>query len=61
LGKWVAIRENIGRKTTRNKGNGMIMNTMRRRRDLRGGKNRLMFGKDSLEVRMHRGCSQWLE
>jgi hypothetical protein len=56
LGKGVMIRENIGRKNSRNKGNGMIMNTMRRRKSLRGGKNSLMFGKESLEVRMHRGC-----
>jgi hypothetical protein len=32
LGKGMMIRENIGRKTARNKGNGMIMNTMRRRK-----------------------------
>jgi hypothetical protein len=50
------IRENIGRKTTRNNGNGMIMNTMRSRYSPRGGKNSLMFGKDSLEVRRHIGC-----
>jgi hypothetical protein len=56
LGKEVAIRENIGRNNVRNKGNGMIMNTTRRRKALRGGKNNLMFGKDSLEVRMHKGC-----
>jgi hypothetical protein len=56
LGKGVMIRENIGRKTARNKGNGMIMNTMRRRKSLRGGKNNLMFGKDSLEVKVHIGC-----
>jgi hypothetical protein len=56
LGKGVMIRENIGRKTSKNKGNGMIMNTTRRRKSLRGGKNNLMCGKDSLEVRMHRGC-----
>jgi hypothetical protein len=49
LGKGVEIRENIGRKTARNKGNGMIMKTMRRRKALRVGKNILMFGKDSLE------------
>jgi hypothetical protein len=47
LGKWVTIRENIGRNTSRNKGNGMIMNTTRRRNSMRGGKNNLMFGKDS--------------
>jgi hypothetical protein len=51
----MTIRENIGRKTAMNKGNGMIMNTTRRRKSLRGGKNNLMCGKDSLEVRMHRG------
>jgi hypothetical protein len=56
LGKGVTIRESIGRKTARNKGNGMIMNTTRRRKYLRGGKNILMFGKDILEVRMHIGC-----
>jgi hypothetical protein len=56
LGKGVMIRVNIGRKNARNKGNGMIMNTMRRRKFLRGGKNNLMCGNDGLEVRMHRGC-----
>jgi hypothetical protein len=44
----------------RNKGDGMIMNTMRRRKSLRSEKNRLMFGEDSLEVRMHRGCLNYL-
>jgi hypothetical protein len=56
LGKGVAIRENIGRKNAMNKGNGMIMNKMKRRKDLRGVKNILMFGKDTLEVKMHKGC-----
>jgi hypothetical protein len=56
LGKGVLIRDNIGRKTTRNKGNGMIMNTTRRRKSMRGGKNSWMCGKDSLEVMMHKGC-----
>jgi hypothetical protein len=56
LGKGVTIRENIERKTTMNKGNGMMMNTMRRMKSLRGRKNNLMFGKDSLEVKMNRGC-----
>jgi hypothetical protein len=44
------------RKNSMNKGNGMIMNKTKRRNDLRGVKNFLMFGKDTLEVRMHRGC-----
>jgi hypothetical protein len=52
----MTIRVNIGRKTARNKGNGMIMNITRRRKSLRGGKSIWMCGKDSLEVRMHRGC-----
>jgi hypothetical protein len=56
LGKGMTIRENIGRKTSRNKGYGMIMNTTRRRKSLRSGKNSLVFGENSLEVRMHRGC-----
>jgi hypothetical protein len=56
LGKGMKIRENIGRRNAKNKGDGMIMNTTRRRNSLRSGKNSLMFGEDSLEVRMHRGC-----
>jgi hypothetical protein len=56
LGKGVTIRVNIGRKTTKNKGNGMIMKTTRRRKSLRVRKNNLMYGKDILEARMHIGC-----
>jgi hypothetical protein len=56
LGKGMMIRENIGRNTARNKGDGMIMNTKIRRKSLRSGKNNLIFGEDSLEVRVHRGC-----
>jgi hypothetical protein len=56
LGKGVTIREKIGRKNARRKGNGMIMNTTERRKSLRGGKNSFMCGKDSLEVRMNIGC-----
>jgi hypothetical protein len=52
LVKGVAIRENIGRMNAMNKGNRMIMNTKRRRKAPRGGKNNFMFGKDSLEIRM---------
>jgi hypothetical protein len=52
----MTIRANIGRKTAKNKGYGMIMNTMRRKKSLRSGKNNLVFGENSLEVRMHRGC-----
>jgi hypothetical protein len=49
------VRENIGRKTSRNKGYGIIMNTTRRWKSLRSGKKILVFGENSLEVRMHRG------
>jgi hypothetical protein len=38
LGKGVMIREKSGRKNSRNKGNGMIMNIMIRRNSPRGGK-----------------------
>jgi hypothetical protein len=50
------IRENIGRKTTRNKEYGMIINTIRRRKSLGSGKNNLVFGENILEVNMHKGC-----
>jgi hypothetical protein len=56
LGKGMMIRANIGRKTARNKGDEMIMNTTRRQKSLRSGKNSLMFGEDRLEVKMHKGC-----
>jgi hypothetical protein len=56
LGKGMMIRVNIGRKTTQNKGYGMIMNTTRRQKSPRSGKNSLVFGENNLEVRMHRGC-----
>jgi hypothetical protein len=60
LGKGVAMRVNIWKNVSMNKGNGMIMNTKIRRKSLRSGKNSLMFGKDSLEVNMHRGCPNGL-
>ena len=53
----MTIGMDIGRKAVKDKGNGMIMNTMRRRKSLRGVKNSFMCGKDSLVVRMDRG---WL-
>jgi hypothetical protein len=49
-GKGVMIWMNIGRKASWYKGNGMIMNTMRRREALGNGKDQLMFRKDGLEV-----------
>jgi hypothetical protein len=56
LGKGMTIGMNIGRKVVGDKGNGMIMNTMGRRKSLGSGKNNLMFGEDGLEVLRHRGC-----
>jgi hypothetical protein len=44
------IQTNIGRKASRYKGNGMIMNTTGRRESLGSGKDHLMFRKDGLEV-----------
>jgi hypothetical protein len=56
LGKGMTIGMNIGRKAVGDKGNGMIMNTMGRRKSLGSGKNNLMFGEDGLEVLHNRGC-----
>jgi hypothetical protein len=50
------IRVNIGRKTFGDERNGMIMNTTRRRKSLGSGKNSLVFGDDTLEVKRHRMC-----
>jgi hypothetical protein len=50
------IGKNIGRKVFEDERNGMIMNTMGRRKSLRNGKNNLMFGEDGLEVRRHIRC-----
>jgi hypothetical protein len=41
LGKGMMIRENIGRKIAKDKGNGMIMNTVGRGKSLRSGKKSL--------------------
>jgi hypothetical protein len=50
------IRENIGRKIVEDERNGMIMNTTRRRKSLGSGKNSLVSGDETLEVRMHQRC-----
>jgi hypothetical protein len=50
LGKGVTIQTGIGRKDFGYKGNGMIVNTTRRREALGSGKNQLMFRNDGLEV-----------
>jgi hypothetical protein len=49
----VTIRVNIGRKTARDKGNGMIMGAMGRGKSLGIVKNRLVFGEERLDVRMN--------
>jgi hypothetical protein len=50
------IREDIGRKTTKDKGDGMIMGTMGRRKDLGVVKNRSIFREKRLYVGInHRG------
>jgi hypothetical protein len=59
-GKGAMIQMNIGRKDSRYKGNGMIMNTIRRRESLGSGKDQLMFRKDDLEVLRDRGCLYFL-
>jgi hypothetical protein len=46
----------IGRKASRYKGNGMIMNTVGRRESLGSGKYHFMFRKEGLEVMRYRGC-----
>jgi hypothetical protein len=52
----VTVGTNIGKKDSWDKGNGMIMNTTRRRKSLGSGKNHLMFREDGLEVLRHIGC-----
>jgi hypothetical protein len=52
-GKGVMIQMDIGRKDSEYKGNGMIMNTTRRRDSLGSGKYHLIFRKDGLEVLWH--------
>jgi hypothetical protein len=56
LGKGMMIGMDIGRKASGDKGNGMNMNTTRRRESLGSGKNHLMFREDGLEVMRHKGC-----
>jgi hypothetical protein len=56
LGKGMMIGTNNKRKATKDKGNGIIMNTMRRNNSLGSGKKNLIFGEDGLEVPQHRGC-----
>jgi hypothetical protein len=55
-GKGMTIGMKIWRTNVGDKGNGMIMNTMGRRKSLWSGKKKLMFGEYGLEVLWHRGC-----
>jgi hypothetical protein len=61
LGKGVTIGTDIGRKDSWDKGNGMIMNTTRRRESLGSGKKHFMFREDGLEFLRHRGCLSGLD
>jgi hypothetical protein len=61
LGKGMMIRVNIRRKVSRDKRNGMVMNTMGGGKSLGSGKYILVFVYDILEVRMHRGCFNCLK
>jgi hypothetical protein len=51
LGKWVTIRENIGRKTTKDNWDGMIMGSMGRGDSFGVVKKVLVFREDKLYVR----------
>jgi hypothetical protein len=56
LGKGMMIRPNIGRKTSQDERDGMIMDSTGRGKFLGGGKNNMVVGEDRLEVGMHRRC-----
>jgi hypothetical protein len=56
LRKGMMTRLNIGRKTSRDEMDLMIMDSMGRGKLLRGGKNNLVVGEDRLEVWMHIRC-----
>jgi hypothetical protein len=56
LGKGMMIRPNIGRKTTWDERDGMIMDSTGRGKDLGGGKNNMVAGEDRLEVGMQKRC-----
>jgi hypothetical protein len=60
LGKGMMIRANIGRETTKDKWNGMIINTTRRGKSLGSAKNNLVFGYERLDVNMHIRCIKCL-
>jgi hypothetical protein len=60
FGNGVMLGTDIRRKASRDKGNGMIMNTTGRRESLGSGKNHLMFREDGLEVLWHKGCLSFL-
>jgi hypothetical protein len=53
--KGMTIRTNIGRRTSKYQGNGMIMVTMGRGNSMGSVKDSLVSGKYRLEVKVHRG------
>jgi hypothetical protein len=55
----MTIRVKIGRKTTEDERNGMIMITTKRK-SLGSGKISLVFGDDTLEFRLHHKCHNCL-
>jgi hypothetical protein len=55
LGKGVTIRENIGRKSTRENMYGVIMGAKVRGKPLEIVKNRFVFGYKKLDVGMNHG------
>jgi hypothetical protein len=56
LGKGMKIRMNIGRKTSWDERDGMIMDSMGSGKFFGSGKNNLVAGEDRLEIGMHRRC-----
>jgi hypothetical protein len=51
----VLIRKKIGRRTTRDKWDGVIMEATRRRKSLGIFKNIFVFGEEQLDVGMNHG------
>jgi hypothetical protein len=56
LGKGMTIRMNIGRRTSLDERDGMIMDSTRRGKGFGDGKTNLVVGEDRLEVGMHKMC-----
>jgi hypothetical protein len=56
LGKGMMIRPNIGRNTSQDERDGMIMDSTGRGKLFGSGKNNLVAGEDRLEVKMQKMC-----